>query len=221
MEKITRTVPLPPVLIKVGKKDHIESLYENGDVFFRTFKDFREMENVQTSQDNPIALRNDEFEGLERSLSGRITFSPSHDKSLKFQVDDAKINIYQNKYSHLYCLYGFSHDIKRGFKIDQRMSLFGDTAVIFNSKIFLTELANTLSDYKVDFDMDYVKYYSNEYSGVLGPFYKREIYSYQYEYRIATNVEINNIFIGNVLKKQSDSIIISSNQLHNIKLHFG
>ncbi len=204
-----RSVPLPPILIKVGKKQHIEQFVNEGIIKFGTYADYR-----KTEDHDIIVGRSDSLEGLGQRFDGTVTLTIG-ERSI--EVPNGKLNIFQNQYSHLFCMYGFARTLPFGFKIDGRMQCFGDTAVIFNSKAFLMRMTEVFS--MIDFEMDYVKYYPEKtFLSNLGPYSKREGYSYQYEYRIATNLSNEFVNIGDVLAQRKDTLIVPSSKLSKLKL---
>lgn len=226
----TMTFNLPPLLIKIGKKEHLLRLKELGEVFFGTYEGYRKQEEVEINSikekinnNEEITeecfdlIKRDHLEGLEKRLHGLITIKSSNISDLLNVKDiSATFNLFQNDYSHLYCMFGFAKTIDKNFKFDDRLSKFGDYALIFNSKVFLTALAQTL---KKDYGFNYVSYYNqNEIKPKLGAFAKRNIFSYQYEYRIAANLIENKIYIGNVLNKENNSILIRYEDLKRMKL---
>lgn len=209
---MNKTVPLPPVLIKIGKREHIERFVNEGIMRFGTYAEYRKQEEFEKKATSDT-VRKDELEGLEKQFKGELKLN-IRDRIISFP--DSTLNFFQNKYSHLFCMFGFAHKLPIDFKMDKRMQKFGDTAVIFNSKVFLTQIGNLLSN--TNFDMDYVKYYPEDiFPYNLGPYSKRYGYSYQYEYRIATNLANEFLTFGEILANRKDTLIIPSSELTRLR----
>lgn len=116
-------------------------------------------------------------------------------------------------------MFGFAPILPKDFSFDNRLSHFGNHVLVFDSKVFLTALANTL---KTEFDCNYVSYYDENVSDAkLGPFAKRSAYSYQYEYRVAANLNTNAIYIGDVLAKDDNTHLIKFEDLNKLELDIG
>lgn len=212
------TYQLPPLLIKFGSEKNIRRFAEQGSMKFSTFGEFR------TAPDDPF-LRNqsgrfDPLEGLEKQIKGKATFKIANTQLFSKPVD-ATVNIYQNQYQRIFCAYGAAHRVKPNYSIDRRMKeYFGDYAVVFNSKTFLTHVANLL--YGTRFHMGYVAYYPEDiFFNNLGPFSKKSKYDFQYEYRIATTLENSILNIGDFLISQPDTHILPSDEILKAKFVIG
>lgn len=215
------SIPLPPILFKIGPKKWLENLINKGDVYFGEFKTYRD--------DNSP----DYQERLLHSVYGRENYRPELNfyrndplecaASIAFS-DDNQISVkYHQKHTHALSLFGFSHQLPLDFKISKQMKNFGDHFAIFNSRVFLKALVPKLEKvYLGEFpDFGYVEYYeitpSRSIEG-LTPFHKKKYYDYQCEYRITANLKDNIINIGDVLSSQNDSMILPIEKLEEIEL---
>lgn len=226
----TRTFSLPPVLMKIGKRDNLLKLKDEGEVYFGTYSGYRKQEKVEferikdmfiTKQsirsDDFDLVRRDPLEGLDETINGKINLKFKHKGDvINIQEIDRKLNLFQNEFTHLYCLFGFALKLPADFNFDKRLRQFGDHALLFDSKVFLTALADRMPS---KFDFDYVSYFSNDFK-MKGAFAKRAQYSYQYEYRIATNLDVSTIYIGDVLKNRDSTILIKTEDLNHLQLEF-
>lgn len=209
---------LPPLLIKFGKKKNIDRLY-NGSLRFGTYEEYRKSE-LDINGKKIDTHFNDSKEGLIKNIrpnNGVIRIS-SGEKSVSLNSKNINLDVFQGRYSNLFCCYGFSQNIKKGFRISKEMKKFGDTALIFDSKLFLSFMFEILSG--STFDMNYVSYYpESTFNDNLSPFSKRDFYSYQMEYRIATSLSNQIIDIGNYFKhNKSVRIVKTSDLLYNTRL---
>jgi len=229
----TKTFNLPPILMKIGPRDRLQKLRDKGMVAFGTYERYRKQEATELLRikekirnKQPItfedfdSIRRDSREGLERTINAKVNFKIiNNEKKIEVEALDAKLNVFQNNYTHLFCMFGFAPTISNDFSFDNRLSHFGDHVLIFDSKLFLTTLANVL---KNNFDFNYVSYYNENVSDAkLGPFAKRSAYSYQYEYRVAANLDDNIVCIGDVLATDKNTRLIKFEDLNKMELDIG
>jgi hypothetical protein len=229
----SRTFNMPPLLMKIGQRNHLQSLKDKGEVYFGTYEGYRQQETAEllrikekirsqqpiTPADFDLVWR-DSLEGVDKTLLGKANLKIKHEgQTIEMNGIDAKLNLFQNDYTHLYCMFGFAPLISSDFHFDNRLSYFGDHILIFDSKLFLTALANT---FKTKFDFNYVSYYEeNVLDAKLGPFAKRSAYSYQYEYRVAANLDNNFVYIGDVLATHENTHLLKFEDLNKIELDIG
>lgn len=225
--KSDKTVAVPPFLIKVGKKDHLLSLQNEGQIYFGTFSGYRGMDkkeirkllrcHLNQEPGNHIkydSYRTDPREGLkfriEANVSVKVTTPPF--QNISFNDPKGSINVYQNRYTHLLCLYHIPRYLNENFKIDMEMTQFGEYALIITQpKIFLERL---MAKMEQPFDMDYVNY-SSEEKEIYSVFDKRKHYSYQNEFRIVTNIKEGNfIRIGNI---KDITVLVKSSNLQSFE----
>lgn len=224
---MNKSIELPPILIKVGNEKDLIKLQKHGQIYFGSFSNYRKQEkeefslmlqslitNKPINTDDIDCYRRDELEGLEYRIKGKMTIKFPHDKlkHIKLEDPDGKINIYQNQYEHLYCLYAIPSLLDSDFQIDERMLKFGNHAlIIHNPKIFLERIIEKLSG---KFDLNFVKYYCEEKDNYTA-FEKRDLFRYQSEFRITANLSKNNsLYIGNI---EDISTLIDSRKLLDIE----
>ncbi|MDN5113143.1 hypothetical protein [Aliarcobacter butzleri] len=113
------------LLIKFGEQQYMQDLYENGTLFFRKVKKFRNDDNIQ---------REDKNEGISHSLQlSRFTM---YVNGKKFSLSDngyVSIDHYPNIDFLSYSMYALTTEhfkVKDGIYIDTRNFEFGDTCVI-------------------------------------------------------------------------------------------
>lgn len=227
---VSRTYNLPPILIKIGQRDHLQSLRDKGEVYFGTYEGYRQQETAELlrikekirskqsiTPDDFDLIRRDSLEGVDETIPAKANFKFKHEgQTIEVNGIDAKLNLFQNDYTHLFCIFGFAPIVPSDFSFDNRLAHFGDHVLIFDSKVFLTAVANAL---KTNFDFNYVSYYDEDVvDAKLGPFAKRSTYSYQYEYRVAANLNNNVIYIGDVLATHENTHLIKFEDLSRIEL---
>lgn len=225
-----KTITVPPVLIKVAEEKNLIKLQKMGQIYFGTFEGYRKQEKEEFDQmlksllrkekvnlDKTDFYRRDPLEGLERRFSGRgsLRFKDLNQNDITINVPDIKLNFFQNGYTHLYCLYAIPNIMNHDFKINSKMLKFGKSALIITKPLeFLERISRELNS---SFDMDYVNYYDKAKmkDGQYNIFQKPDIFEYQNEFRIATNLfEGSSVFIGDI----SDiSILVESKALLDIE----
>ncbi|WP_286709613.1 MULTISPECIES: hypothetical protein [Sphingobacterium] len=210
---MNKTIKVPPILIKIGRKEDLVKLQQLGQVYFGTFEGYRTQEKEDIDLDQTDFYRRDSLEGLERrfSGSGSIRFKSKDQKDVTINIPEMKLNLFQNKYSHLYCLYAIPNVIDDTYKIDSKMLKFGESALIITKPLeFLERLIGKIES---NYDMDHVSYYDNcpMVNGKYEIFQKQKTFEYQNEFRIAANlIEDNSVFIGDIT---DISILLDSQSL--------
>lgn len=208
--KINCTLPLPPVLIKVGSKEKVESIIEHGIVSFGTFDYYRNesspdyklklnasLQNMESEYGESEFYTNDPLEGLQA-----IQYDGKGSPKLTFN----------NNYSHVLSMFGFAFDVPMDFSINNKMSEFGNYFAIFDTKIFIKNIFPIL--YKESFFpkplYDYVTFYEIQNRVnimALTQFHKKRFYDYQCEYRILANLKDRRVCIGDSLRNHPFSIV--------------
>lgn len=215
--------------MKIGNRDHLLKLKEDGEVHFGTYEGYRkqekaEFELIKAKILNKAAIissdfdstRRDSMEGLHMGLAGKLNMKIRHESGIiELKGIESKLNLFQNDYTHLYCMFGFAPLLSEDFTFDQRLRHFGDHILLFDSKIFLSALAANIQG---NFHFDYVTYNDCSDASNLGPFRKRQQYAYQYEYRIAANLTSTKLHIGDVLSKSTNTILITYEELNELRL---
>lgn len=176
-------------LIRRSKSEHIESLYEKGEVYLNTLKSFRKDEDTESGK------RGDSHEGADhRDYIGEATIFvcdvgqdiETHGKLLGAAQNTVQLSLGYS--GHVYCLTALSDKLisenPDGYKF--QMEDFGDKGILIHQPgIFIKRLTEKLLETGYEkIVSNLVKYYPNDYTGQLNPFQKREIFARQKEYRV-------------------------------------
>ena len=219
-------------LIKLGKKEHMANLLKNGELYLNTYKYFREQDEKERKANIKSFIevinlpdkylspcRRDNLEGLNQTLKGSLKFNLLGEYIF---IKDAYLNFFQNKYSHLYCMYSIDNRLKNDFFFDKRNLAFGNSAIVIkNPKDFIDRVSKGLKNEGLNCDYKPVHYYDSLISSTkLTPFHKLSFYDFQKEFRIVTNTEASqplNVKIGNI---EDIAFILDSEKLLDMKLIF-
>lgn len=87
----SRTFNMPPLLMKIGRRDHLLCLRDIGKVYFGTYEGYRRQEAAELllikekiRSKQPItfrdydSIRRDSREGLERTINAKVNFKFMH-----------------------------------------------------------------------------------------------------------------------------------------------
>lgn len=174
-------------LFKRGKKEHIEALFEKGEVYINS------IDSIRTWDDNKE--RSDEDDGINyRKYIGnaKITMceigNDTETDSIELNAIDTTIKQDNITKGNIYCLTGIYSDDLQGERneIKYETQSFGETIIlILRPKIFISRIFSELEKlgYK-NYKADRVSYYSNDYSGQINFFKKHERFKSQHEFRI-------------------------------------
>lgn len=187
---------LPCLPVKITDKQWAEKL-QDGSVFMRSLYEYGSWSAVTRSQCGDEKMKSgvqgDTGEGIVRRIDPRVGDDffnrlPDDLRSVMksaFYIDQERYQFYK-----VYCMYGLTYipSEKKFEKPDQRLSEFGNTAVIiYNPNEFLRRILLGLERQfgdNVNFRLDEVHYYPPDYYGELDEFCKEESYSWQNELRI-------------------------------------
>ncbi len=182
------------LLFKRGRTEHINALYERGELYFSSI-DF-----IRNADDNTD--RTDRYDGYAfRQFYDKAKLTLANNKQ-DLENSDIAINIKNASiiYDHeirgnIYCLSGIFSEELSGERKDitfNTKSLGEDLIYIKHPKIFLERVMNGLKElgYKTIIH-DKVEYYQDHYSGKLGFFRKHANYKAQNEFRIFVPNENN------------------------------
>ena len=178
-------------LMKFGTYEHLYRLLKYGEIYMKNIDFYRKYELI-----NPEHLRGDLYECYDKvSQHNTVRFLDNN-----FKIND--VTIYKNYYTYtgyLFCMYAIYSNSNRNF--DKRMLDFGEYAItIHNPKEFINRIIQYCKDNNI-FPCYGPGSYFNENSQVstLGPFMKREQYSYQSEARIYIHsFNPNDYFLFNI-----------------------
>lgn len=178
----------PFCLIKFGKKHHLESLLEKGELFFNTTTVFNKSTNTNTEQ-------GDENEGAKWIKNVQLAEIKVNHPTLgefKFKSVPNKLSkLTQFNHNYLTCSFYIittkDFENTNTLKIDKKMLEFGEYALIINNpKTFIDSLIKTLENKKISYVAQKVEYKDLEGKGeiTMNPFVKKNDHLHQKEYRI-------------------------------------
>jgi len=172
-------------LIKVGQKDHIHSLQNDGLLFMNPVKYFQQVE------DN--SLRGDKEEGIG-SLHQINNLSILHEgKEIARSHKSSQLRLYDNELQGtIYSMVSVSSldhlpvvGERQPINLDSRVADFGKhSLIIFNPGEFIRRVISTAEKRKLDVEYGFVKYYDpKNYDGKLSIFHKAKTFEHQKEFR--------------------------------------
>ena len=182
-------------LIKIGVFEHMSALYEEGELYFNTFKYFRELECSSDGRGDP-----NEYLSYYGGNGTKVAIKRKGDKEYT-QINDVQFVSMRNnqeEYSHLYCLSSINKSWTYKNKLLISSKNFADgknyAVIIHNFNEFAKRLKAKLVELKVRAKAGYIDYVSREkYNGEMGCFRKFEEYSYQNEYRIVAHLKNDSV----------------------------
>lgn len=192
----------PFVLIKTGRKEHIDSLYRNGEIYAQTFNYFRNCENMGDGRADTNEYDTECYSINAKNLESlSITFTSSGKNSpeqhIDFIVDESNgllgyslRNPAEEIYTHLFCL-SISDNVEfyqTGRLLKECNFAEGkDYALIITDVFeFLNRLKNGLKKISRNCQARAVTYYDPcKTAQKLDCFYKKNSFSYQNEWRVA------------------------------------
>lgn len=200
-------------LIKFGEKEHLESLMNEGAVYFKRIKDFQGLNEQERGDKHEGAFNiiNDEFSKIkcEHPTLGKFTFKPI--KQL------GQITHYNDGPFFSFSAYALTSEVfgSRGNHfIDKRLTKFGEFAlVIKNPKLFVSKVKKRLDELRFDNRSGLIKYKNVNGRGEikLDFFSKNVDYEHQSEFRVLTKAKGDlpfKIKIGSI----SDMCFLSSSE---------
>ncbi len=205
------------MFLKIGKKEHIKDLYENGTIFMNPVQYFRNIEDQE--------LRGDNYEGASEiinSLPGTFRI-PGIDREFNYQKIHLKKSfdvVLGNIYS-LYCIssHGFPNPLE--FRLDEKNLRFGTHCLMIkDNQYFFDKIKAELKNKEYDFEHGFIEYYDKDKvsNKKLTLFDKPKEFEYQKEFRFYVfNKELEpiKIQIGSLKDKAE---IIEAKNLTELKL---
>ncbi|MCG3690628.1 hypothetical protein [Aliarcobacter butzleri] len=169
------------LLIKFGEQQYMQDLYENGTLFFRKVKKFRNDDNIQ---------REDKNEGISHSL--QLSRFAMYVNGKKFSLSDngyVSIDHYPNIDFLSYSMYALTTEhfkVKDGIYIDTRNFEFGDTCVIIKDiNEFYKRIQKYCNDTKIYAKAKPIEYVNPfKYDDKMDLFKKYNTHEHQSEWRI-------------------------------------
>ena len=200
-------------LIKFGTYEHMKAFYEKGEMYFNTFKFFKDLEasGDGRADKNEYSSIHYSSEGLN-SCSLKIFPEGHKEQAIELSKENGfkslTLDFGNDKaYSHLYSMSYI--DIKEVVENDLLIipMNFAPTkdyaVVIYNHEVFLNKFQLVMNDkYRCNYKCTHIDYVDkNTYSGGMGAFRKFSDFSYQNEYRIAVNFNTDKpmkIYLGSL-----------------------
>jgi hypothetical protein len=205
-------VSIPPfwvILLKFGKKQHLEEFRENGLVYMNSRTFFSRLEND--------CVRADSFEGTDRiiqphdthvTIEGPIQASCGHIETVKVSLLPGDlagpVSIGWNKNDcNMFCMFSVTKPID-GELVDRRNLNFDDSFVlVLNTQEFINRFSVAADTDSLRFEYRRVDYYdADTHSGETGTFRKPAIFSYQNEFRFIVSPgtqEPRKLILGSLL----------------------
>lgn len=168
-------------LVKFGKKKHIENLYNHGELYMNNLPYFWKIEGDEVRHDP-----NDSLAEFHMGNRGDAILKTPEGKEVKINITnwDYKIPPATPEKINLFCMYAL-RPFHGSFPVDERNFTFGDSAlVLLNGDEFIKRVAAALKKESIVGKFDLVEYVADNYTGRIGPFRKREKFSYQSEWRL-------------------------------------
>lgn len=179
-------------LLKFGKKEHMEALYNEGLLYMNTFDYFI---NLEDNGDG----RADKYEATTLYYSGdgvddiKLTLGSGDDK-ITLSREGGTLSIAmitdQPTYSHLYSMTAIDTKwaLENDLLLDERNFADGKdyVVIIHDFNKFVERLTNKLNENKWNSKLSFIEYIDeHNYSGQMGCFRKFDKFSYQNEWRCA------------------------------------
>ena len=170
--------------MKMGRLDHMLSLYERGLMYLNTLEYFRRGEEREARFDNDEGMR-DVIQGpsmhVEVSIAGRVVLEDHGGNMIK------SFKLWMPERKNLY-IYSLTAVREMGqFPFDSRFEKFGAAAVIVKRPgLFMERLEQAVQTVGRYVRRDLVEYVdSRTHVGEMGAFRKFRRYAFQQEFRIA------------------------------------
>lgn len=199
-------------LIKFGALEHMQAFYEKGEMYFNSFKFFKDLESSADGRSDKNEYASVHYSGdylkkyikleLKEQKSGTVIPLSADTGLLSLTLD------YENdkEYSHLYSMSYIdkSWTLENDLIIDTRnFAENKDYAVlIYDFQGFVNKVIDKVRELNLSCKAQCVEYVNkNSYSGEMGPFRKFDNYQYQNEFRFAINfgtLEPQKIFLGSL-----------------------
>tara|TARA_R110002049_G_scaffold60372_3_gene162255 strand:- start:1106 stop:1771 length:666 start_codon:yes stop_codon:yes gene_type:complete len=207
--------------IKFGKKKYLESLLKNGELFFNAPKVFNKIKETNTEQ-------GDENEGaiwIKNSENVELTINHPEIGEYKFKSIPNKVTKL-TQFNHNYLICSFYAITNRDFEqskileIDERMSNFGEYALIIsNTKLLTDSIINSAEKEGLSLSGKKVEYKELSILGriELNPFIKKIEHSYQKEYRLVIKNSLESSKILKVCELGENGKIIPTENLKKLK----
>ena len=202
-------------LIKFGAYEHIKAFYEKGEMYFNTFKWFKDLEAIgdgRADKNEYCSLHYAADNLGEHKFRFELYPEGRPEEAIELNKENGLISLTidfgdDKEYTHLYSFSCLKlNDVMQNDLIISTRN-FAPTkdyaVVIYDINAFLDKFTKAMKEkYKLGFKATTIEYVDkNTYSGEMGAFRKFNDFAYQNEYRIAINfnsLEPQKIYIGSL-----------------------
>ncbi len=103
------------------------------------------------------------------------------------------------------------------FPVDDRNFQFGDYAIVLlQPQQFMDRIISCLRERRITGKTGLVKYVPDDYQGVIGPFRKRDSFSYQSEWRLVVSDGPGTRFVLKIGSIEGISTIVRADEINDI-----
>ncbi|SFN27829.1 hypothetical protein SAMN05421741_10381 [Paenimyroides ummariense] len=174
-------------LFKRGKKEHIEALFEKGEVYINSIDSIRTWDDNKERSDEDDGINFRKYIGNAKIIMCEIG-KDAENESIELNAINTTIKQDNITKGNIYCLTGIYSDDLQGERneIKYETQSFGETIILIRKpQIFLNRVFSELEKlgYK-NYKSGRVSYYKNDYSGEINFFKKHEKFKSQNEFRI-------------------------------------
>ncbi|QQT27642.1 hypothetical protein [Sphingobacterium spiritivorum] len=174
-------------LFRRGKREHIEALFNTGEVYINSVDFIRNCDNNWERSNEEDGIHGRNYLGEGKVILCEIGGDFDKDGTT-FDAKDILIRHDNLQKGNIYCLTGIYSEHFSGNRNEIRFETqsFGDTVIfIHKPKVFIDRISKALTDLGYSSCIsNKVNYYANNYSGGVGLFRKHEKFKHQQEFRI-------------------------------------
>ncbi len=205
-------------LIKFGKKEHIEQLYNEGIIYMNTINWFRDYEADQ--------VRGDQNEGT--IWIGQ----PPEISSIRLKTESKEILLKNtgpikiaNGIGNVFCTYAITRGEDQDLikpDISKDNFQFGDTILLINNcSEFISRITKIVQESEYSIKRSPVRYIDfDQHHGSVEWFDKDKKYSYQNEFRILIQPGLGDLLKLNIGSLKNCSCILTKNDLSKLQIEF-
>ena len=174
-------------LFRRGKKEHIEALFENGELYINSIDFIRKCDENQERSDEDDGINYRKFIG-EATIQMCDVGKDFEKDGFSLKTENLVLKQDNEIKGNIFCLTGiYSEDLMgERQEIKYQTQSFGESIIfIYKPKIFLDRIFKELKRLGYEnYKANKVFYYGNEYSGKVNFFKKHEKFKSQREFRI-------------------------------------
>ena len=209
-EQIKKTEYGVFALLKIGKKEHIES-FQKGEMYFNTLQYFRYLEEEQSN------CQGDKYEGYSELFQPDMGTLEINGKEIKDISGPIMISLGLENQKNIFCMYSiiFEKEKREVLKINPKNFSFGEYSLIVRDvDEFLRRVCRACDGRELEYG--FVEYVDiNKFHGQYGPFKKPKKYSYQNELRFVLKNSSLKPFILKIGDISDITVIIKTSELNS------